>query len=254
MVFATVSVRPTAKGLEFGLAGASSTQAAHFKTLTAEELLSLQADLTKAALDPGDYEARFDQLLEDIQGRFDELADYVASGDISPAQFRHRAERALRSGYTQAYRYGAGAQGGSPTLTDDDVAAIGEAFAEDQDYLQRFADQIADGYVPVNPEDRPNVDGTVLLSDRANMYANSVREMYYRGVVARTDDDEQIEWQLGDTDHCDPCLDAADNSPYTSDSLPGYPGEICDGGSRCGCDLVTETIAARQAEAEQETA
>lgn len=227
---------------------------ARLASLTVGDLRQLQAELGKAQLDPADYEQRFEQLLEDLQGRFDELADQVAAGDITAPQFRHRAERALRSGYVQAYRYGAGAQGGSPTLSDDDVAAIGDAFAEDQAYLETFAQQIADGYVPVEAADRAAVEGTVLLSDRANLYANSVREMYFRGIVARTDDGEQVEWQLGDADHCDPCLEAADGSPYTSDTLPGYPGEICDGGSRCQCELVTETIAARQDGAADEEA
>ena len=215
--------------------------------LSVDELRGLQADLGKAQLDPAEYEQRFEKLLEDVQSRFDDLASQVAANEISAAQFRHRAERALKSGYVQAYRFGAGAQGGSPTLSDDDVTAIGDAFAEDQAYLEKFAQEISDGYVPVNAADRASVDGTVLLSDRANLYANSVREMYFRGVVARTADDEQIEWQIdGGKDSCDPCLDAADNSPYTIDTLPGYPGELCDGGSRCGCELVTETIAARQ--------
>lgn len=215
-----------------------------------EALKSLQAELGKAQLHPGEYSQRFQQLLTYIENQFSDLADAVAGGDISPDEFRTRAEAALRSGYIQAYRYGVGSIDGSVVLGDADLTAIMTAFSDDQQYLNNFADQISAGYVPVNPEDRPDVQGNMLLSDRANMYANSTRELYYRGQVSRIAADDEIEWQdNGDEDECSPCLEAAAGSPYTSDSLPGYPGDLCDGGSRCRCDLVyASQIAAQPAE------
>jgi hypothetical protein len=255
VVFASVSATPSAsRGIFYAFHGASDARTAQLQQLGLEELKSLQAELTKEQLHRSQYKERFDALLASLEDRFSELADAVASGDISPEEFRYRAERALRSGYTQAYRYGTGSVDGSVQLTDADVAAIVAAFSEDADYLANFAKQISAGYVPVNPEDRPNVEGDMLLSDRANMYANSIREMYYRGQVARIPDDDEIEWQdTGDESECDPCMEASASSPYTKDTLPGYPGEICDGGSRCRCELVYASQVAAQP-AEEETA
>ena len=251
VVFASVSARPThSGGISFAFHGASDARAAQLQTLDLEALKALQSEVAKAKLTPAEYAARFEALLEAIQARFAELADLVASGDISADDFRYRAERALRSGYTQAYRFGAGSVDGSIQLSDADIAIIAAAFAEDNDYLTNFAKQIAEGYVPVNPEDIANVDGNVLLSERADMYANSTRELYFRGQVARIADDDEIEWQdNGDEDECSPCLEAAASSPYTKDTLPGYPGDICDGGSRCRCELVyASQVAAQPAE------
>jgi hypothetical protein len=251
VVFASVSARPThSGGISYAFHGASDARIVQLRQLDLEDLKSLQSELAKAQLHPGEYAQRFQQLLDYVENQFSGLADAVASGDLSPDDFRARAERALRSGYTQAYRYGVGSIEGAVALTDDDVQNILDAFQQDNAYLATFAQQIADGYVPVNPEDRPDVQGQMLLSDRANMYANSTRELYYRGQVSRIDDGDEIEWQdNGDKDECAPCLEAAAGSPYSKDSLPGYPGDLCDGGSRCRCDLVyASQVAAQPAE------
>ena len=224
------------------------------RQLDLEALKSLQAELAKAQLHPSEYAKRFEQLLTYIEQQFAELADAVAGGDISPDDFLTRAERALTSGYIQAYRYGVGSIDGSVVLGDQDLTEIMTALSEDKQYLANFADQIKAGYVPVNPEDRPDVQGNMLLSDRANMYANSTRELFFRGQVSRLPDDDEIEWQdNGDEDECSPCLEAAASSPYTKDTLPGYPGDLCDGGSRCRCSLEYASQVAQQP-AEQETA
>lgn len=215
-----------------------------------EALKSLQAEIGKSQLHPAQYQQRFQDLLGALQDQFSQLTDSVAAGDISADEFRTRAENALRSGYIQAYRYGVGSIEGSVILGDQDLTEIMTAFSDDAQYLANFADQISAGYVPVNPEDIPNVDGNVLLSDRADMYANSTRELYFRGQVSRIADDEEIEWQdNGDESECSPCLEAAASSPYTKADLPGYPGDICDGGSRCRCELVyASQVAAQPAE------
>ena len=251
VVFASVSARPSLSGgISYAFHGASDARLAQLQQLDQEALKSLQAELGKAQLHPGEYAQRFQQLLQYIHDRFSELADAVAGGDISPEDFRARAERVLRSGYIQAYRYGVGSIEGSAILGDRDLADIMTAFSDDQQYLNNFADQIAEGYVPVNPEDRASVAGNMLLSDRADMYANSTRELYFRGQVSRIDDSDEIEWQdNGDEAECSACLEAAAGSPYTKDSLPGYPGDLCDGGSRCRCGLVyASQVAAQPAE------
>ncbi|HEV2036895.1 MAG TPA: hypothetical protein VGU71_22315 [Candidatus Dormibacteraeota bacterium] len=253
VVFASVSATPSPSGISFAFHGASDARIAQLEQLGLEELKSLQAELTKQQPHRAHYSDRFDALLAYLESRFSEFADAVAAGDISPQEFRYRAERVLRSGYTQAYRYGVGSVDGSVSLDDTDVASIVAAFSEDADYLANFARQIEAGYVPVNPEDRALVEGKMLLSERADLYANSTRELYYRGQVSAIPDDDQIEWQLGDTEHCDPCLEAADGSPYSKDTLPGYPGEICDGLSRCGCGLEYQSQVLQQTDEEAAT-
>lgn len=248
VVFASVSATRTASGgLSFAFLGDSDARIARLSQLNLEDLKALEAELAKAPLHPAHYSDRFDALLDDLQGRFSELADQVAAGDITPQEFRYRAERALRNGYVQAYRYGVGSIEGGVVLTESDYAAITAAFAEDQQYLTNFARQISDGYVPINPEDRQDTQGRMLLSDRADMYANSTRELYYRGQVSRIPEDDEIEWvDSGDEAECVPCLDAAAQSPYTKDTLPGFPGDICDGGSRCRCELNYASQVAQQ--------
>ncbi len=206
--------------MSFIFHGASDARIAQLDHLNLKDLKSIQSELSKAQLHPSEYAQRFEQLLQWVQDRFSELADAVASGDVSPQDFRYRAERALRSGYTQAYRYGVGSIDGAVILSESDFQNILDAFDEDATYLANFAQQISEGYVPVNPEDIPNVEGNVLLSDRADMYANSTRELYYRGQVSRIEDGDEIEWQdNGDENECSPCLEAAASSPYTKDDL-----------------------------------
>lgn len=250
VVFASVSARPSDHSggkVSYAFHGASDARIARLRALNLEDLRSLQTELAKAQLHPSEYRRRFDQLLTYVQQQFSELADAVASGDMSPEEFQARAERVLRSGYTQAYRYGVGSIEGAVALSDADLQNILDAFTQDNAYLANFAKQIADGYVPVNPEDRPDVPGNMLLSDRADMYANSTRELFYRGQVSRIDDEDEIEWQdNGDEEECSPCLEAAAGSPYSKSDLPGYPGDICDGGSRCRCDLVYASQVAEQ--------
>lgn len=235
--------------------GDSDARTAQLRRMDLADLKAIEADLAKAPLHPAHYSDRFQSLLDDLEARFSELADQVAGGDVSPQEFRYRAERALRNGYTQAYRYGVGSVDGSVILTESDIASIVDAFSEDARYLANFAKQIADGYVPVNPEDRQDTQGRMLLSDRADMYANSTRELYFRGQVSRLPDDDEIEWvDNGDEAECPACLEAAAGSPYTKDTLPGFPGDICDGGSRCRCDLNYASQVFAQPEEEEQPA
>lgn len=224
-------------------------------TLSNDRLRHLGDVLAKARLSPDEYRRRYDVLFDDIHERMLELAALVTEDEITPAQFRHRAERALKSAYVQAYRYGVGTTDGSLALADDDLTTIANAFAEDKDYLANFSAQIAEGYVPTTAAQVAEVEGSMLLDERAVMYANSVRSMFYAGRIARTADDVQIEWVLGATEHCDACLDAADGSPYTKDTLPGLPGAaVCDGLDKCGCSLDFSDAPAQSADVEEEEA
>lgn len=87
---------------------------------------------------------------------------------------------------------------------------------------------------------------TAALANRFGLYAQTLVGAYnsaYGQTVVSAHPTYEIVWELGATEkHCAPCLSRA-GKVFTVQSLPGWPGDgdfggnICAGGSRCGCSL-----------------
>ena len=201
------------------------------------------AELTKAAaLTPEEFEDRFAMYLDEVVRSMGNYAERLGDGEIGPLAFKDYMVRTMRRSFADAYRYGLGASGERAILTDVDLMAVRGYLVEDAGYLDSFVRQFREGYVPVTAEDRAPGKGRFLLKDRAEMYAHAVRELYYAGYVARGATQQQYAWILGQAEHCDPCIDMANGSPYTKEQLAGRaPGpSVCSGLTRCLCSLVKQ--------------
>lgn len=208
------------------------------------ENMRIVAALTKASiLTPDDYSIRFEGYFDEVVARAASYASRLASGDIGPGQFRDFMQKTLRRAFVDAYRYGMGAAGYRTTLTDIDLQEIRSYLVEDTEYLSNFVSQIRSGHVPIVAEDRGPGMGHFLLKDRAELYAHALRELYWAGYVARDPVGTQFDWVLGIAEHCDPCIEMADGTPYTKEQLNGrVPGPaVCDGLVKCQCSLVRIT-------------
>jgi hypothetical protein len=196
----------------------------------------LEEDLAKAApLDAAAYRDKYDALAEQIGAKVEGYASQVAAGRMSAAQFRQLMTGTLRTGYTQAYRFGASeAAGERATLSDVDLAAIVSRFGGELDYLDAFARAITDRGVG---QDKGQLNDA-YLTNRAGMYADALRSSYWEGRVSRGTDQTAYLWHAVDgPTTCSNCAEL-DGQYFTADTLPGMPGsDVCQGLSNCRCEL-----------------
>lgn len=211
-------------------------------TMTPGQLWDLQEALEKAAsLTPSDYQRKFDDLQQQTEDNFQNLANQLATGRLSPLAFKDRLFRTLRRAMSDAYRYGLGAAGERAILFDADLAVIRGYLTEDAAFLSGFYQDLKAGDVPGTPNEKPEPSGRFSVDQRVVMYSNALRGIFFKGYVARVNDPATtILWQLGETEHCGNCLDMDAGNPYTIASLAGrVPGaDVCEGLDRCGCSLV----------------
>ena len=72
--------------------------------------------------------------------------------------------------------------------------------------------------------------GTMPLERRAGMYANFMDSVFIEGAVSQAPNGIIIYWRLNPAEHCVTCLDLAEGSPYTKETLPTVPRR---GDTRC---------------------
>ncbi|HET7713447.1 MAG TPA: hypothetical protein VFK94_03620 [Patescibacteria group bacterium] len=155
-------------------------------------------------------------------------------GTIEHRTFIRRAMRALQQAYYTIFSLGALSVDPFHVLTDYDIRVIQNELLGEQRFLRSFSRELRRGLFDLAPE------------TRARLYLAALRGVFELGRVSALPAGP-YEWILGDTDHCNPCADAALNGPYKRDStslmslpvVPGIPGsgEVCQGLTRCGCTL-----------------
>ena len=221
----------------------------NLQRMTRAELLLASEWLSKAAaLTADDYQAQFEALASSFD---DQLTDYgkrLASGDISPAEFKQYMGSTIRTTYDRAYRLGASVQAGERAiLTDADRATIQGILDDELEYLTAFQRDVSLGFVP---------DTEAYLTNRAGMYADAIHGLYWQGRTSQVDSESYEAWYEAEPDACEPCAQNASGSPYSVDEVP-IPGDDCDGGPRCRCTLRYEAKAmdtAGEADSSEESA
>lgn len=216
--------------------------AAIAKELSNEEIFALAASISKAAsLTPAEYEAHLSDLLDEVQARSSRLVRLLVADLMTPGEFRSQMSQVLRRAFLDAYRFGVGSVEGTAILNQDDLDFIKAEVAGVNEFLKGFRQDISSGYTPMTPAQRSEVDGHFTVAERTQMYADAVRPLYYHGQLSRLDETAILRWYRDETkESCGPCVEMEAGNPYTKASLghrvPGYP--LCDGGSRCGCEIV----------------
>lgn len=176
--------------------------------------------------------ALFALLLHRTQSGMKALARQVALGAVPPEVFSGRAEEFLLASHETAAFYGRQwAIDGQP-FGEWDKKAGESAMALQRPFLGRFVRDLQRDRYTIG--DGGNLGAIVA---RAVLYAGAIRGTANVAWAAMLGPQATIYWVLGaDEDHCSDCPRYAENSPYTLDTLPAFPGDghsECLGNCRC---------------------
>ena len=152
------------------------------------------------------------------------LANLVAEGTISAADWRDKMRQEIKDEYIRQYL---SARGGLSQMTQADWGSVGGMLKEQFRYMEKFYSEVAAGNL---------TEGQIAA--RAGMYINSAREANERAHgrsqgmpdldrypgsgstecltnckchlrIETTTDGWDIYWTLSDSEHCDGCLELA---------------------------------------------
>lgn len=115
--------------------------------------------------------------------------------------------------------------GGKNNATQANYGRVGGTLADEYRYLSNFASDISAGRVS---------EAQALA--RIRQYGNATQQSYWREYSNATPNQQKLIWRLNPAEHCSGCLDLASGSPYTSATLPTYPGAgatPCRGNCKC---------------------
>lgn len=203
----------------------------------------------KAARDATEAKRRQDRRKHHLET----AAAYVAAGlghlvrnhnhaALSPMHVVDGGVKVMADGYRQAMA--AGTKDASQDYPD--TPAFGDA-GLDGDARQQAEGQR--GFLMGLMQDVIGGLSLAAIGARLAQYASTLFGAYnqtYGQTVQAAHPTYEIVWELGDADHCAPCLDRA-GKVFTFQTLPGYPGtggfgEVCDGGSNCKCSLTYRRV------------
>jgi len=161
-------------------------------------------------------------VMDTASARMDLLTQKLIDGDITLASWQRGMMDNIKLSHTAAT---AASRGGWAAVSQSDWGAAGQMIRGQYDYLRNFAAQIADGTQPL--------DGRSLV--RAGMYGDASRgtfeEQRRRGeILIGMEEERRV---LGAADHCDDCLDAADEGWQPIGTLPAIGDSVCH--TNCHC-------------------
>lgn len=169
-----------------------------------------------------------------LANRLSNLISSLKSGEITRRVFVRQAMRALQQAYYTVFSLGALSSDPFHVITSYDIDVIQDELLGERKFLQSFARDLRTGILEMAPE------------FRAGLYLQALRGVFELGHISALPD-RPYDWILGDTDHCQPCVEAAVGGPYKKNEasrlnlpvLPGIPGsgEVCRGLTRCGCTV-----------------
>ncbi|MHC4395622.1 MAG: hypothetical protein ACYS1A_08195 [Planctomycetota bacterium] len=169
-----------------------------------------------------------DGVLDDFHDDVAKIAKKMRDGAITSEKFHDDMMSSIQKQYRKMYREGKG----SPLEEWEEEFVRRQAETQRQ-YLDNFK-----GYI-----DRKEIIGEELTSyvdNRAGLYVERGTALYEAGWVSNLPDDVLLNWVLQPAEHCSTCPVYAANSPYTKNSLPGFPGEgfdLTECGTNCKCIL-----------------
>lgn len=159
--------------------------------------------------------------------RMNALTQKLIDGGISLADWQTGMMSAIKQSHVAA---SALANGGWAQMTSADWGYTGSLIKDQYQYLRNFAQEIADGKQPL--------DGRCLV--RSDLYADAANTTYSdmrtRLFVADGWEEEKRKLEPG-ADHCDDCIDYADEDWQPIGSLP-EPGNDSACQKRCRCTKI----------------
>ncbi len=154
-------------------------------------------------------------------------ADKVIDGKMSAEDFVSVMRVSIEDHYKRAFKAGKGVQ----ILDELDEELILRQAQGQMQYLNNFAQYITQ-------KQALGKELTSQVRARAGLYAERGSAIFEAGVVSAMPDDVLLDWVMNPAEHCVTCPIYASNSPYTKQTLPGYPGEgfpLTQCGTNCQC-------------------
>jgi len=170
--------------------------------------------------------AAFGAVQESYQGESAQLARNLANGLLTTAEWQTAMNESLLSHFRSLTYLGY-----NLPLSGTQEAEFLRIVRVQQAYLSRFADQYQLSVLRGEPW------SAEYIAARAALYSGAMRGFAYRAAESVSDFNEGFVFQyiaVDDERTCSPCIDAALGSPYLANQGP-YPGEVCEGRSRCRC-------------------
>lgn len=169
-----------------------------------------------------------------LAGKLSQAINDLQNESFGRRAFVRQTMEALRQAYYTIFSLGALSVDQFHVLTTEDMRILNEELFGERRFLQSFARDIGRGTLELDPE------------LRARLYFAALRGVFELGRTSALPAGP-YDWILGDTDHCEPCVQASLIGPYKKDAssllslpvVPGIPGtgEVCRGLTRCGCTL-----------------
>lgn len=161
-------------------------------------------------------------------------ADRVIDGKMSAEDFISAMRSSIEDHYKRAYKAGKGVQ----ILDEIDEELILRQAQGQMQYLNNFSQYIQ----------QKQILGKELTSQvraRAGLYAERGSAMFEAGAISAMPTDVLLDWEMNPAEHCTTCPIYAANSPYTKETLPGYPGEgfhLTRCGVNCECQVMVSDL------------
>jgi len=159
----------------------------------------------------------------------------VINGIITPGKMGQNMKNLIHSKYIELYCAGKGV--GPDNI---DASEYDFIFAQAQGQLPYLDNFVAKMELEL-------AQGKPLgnwVKQRANLYAERGTALYEAGWVSGLPADVLLNWVMQPAEHCVTCPIYESNSPYTKQTLPGFPGEgfhLTQCGVSCKCKLETYT-------------
>lgn len=195
------------------------------------ELLKVAGDALQQGLAVSSSRIKKQQSLrKSFEKNFIRIATKLEKKKISGAEFMADAEQLLWRHLTRAWNQGAKSVDPDTQILDTDFERIRSTVQQQLHFARNMMDNII------------RKDTVMPIERRAAMYAHALDGSFEEAAVSRMKG-VLIYWRLTDAEHCPTCIDLANGSPYTPDTLPTTPrkGETqCLTNCKCFLEITTK--------------
>jgi len=183
--------------------------------------------------------ADYAQMIRHRAGDLARICHNLATGRIDIDQFGELFDGVLLKGHTDGWVMGRQRAGDSRDITDADRLAGLAAKDSEAQFLNGFLDDLRNGrYL----DDAGELKEAAIRA-RSNLYLGKVRATSAEAFVEASDPAEEYIWILVAEEHCEDCPRIADLSPFTKDTIIGFPGSgdtECLGNCKCFLKRVSD--------------
>lgn len=177
-------------------------------------------------------QAQHDRLIAEMERDMLKAFRSYGDGRLAMAQLQEKQNALIYDFHRAMYRLGYQTGGGTPT--DEMLDVYAQLVTDGQSgYMLGFLDDIANGRY--NDDDgKLDVDGP--LKTRTGLYSLQSSSSASAGFVQGSPDDEEFDWTLGPTEHCEDCLYISGLGPFDKETIftnPRKGDTVCLGNCAC---------------------